>query len=641
MGKKHCKNKVQCLLIGAALLAILLMFYDNYQDTLQLIQEEHRVQRELVEKNITAALEQADLASRLVDAQVRQEKEMILRRLSDRYRQNQDILSWDLAGIRQEIQPYHFYVIDDRSRIVRTTDAAELGMDFSIYPYFDKLLTARRQSGSFVSERLEVSQDGQLKTYGYLPTEDQRYLLEVGLDFREKFVLPEQGNLATLVSLLSRRYPLVDDVHIYRLSKQGELLRSMLNRNSDSGMPVDIDSTRELVGTVLRERKIQEFSSQKNSGDSKKTIRYIPYQSQLRDGKIDWGNSFVVAITYNNQQLSYAMARHQRALCVNVLLILLVFGGMLFGLNYLLRQVEASREQLASIINLTSEGYCRLGPDLQFEQVNEAMCRMTGYSEAELLAILLPRLITECDEEVEATVRPELSLDDIESWKNKELVLLANGGRRMFVVVNATVVRDSDGQVRSAFAFIHDVTNRKVTEEYVRRMAYHDPLTDLPNRKLFYEKMQQELARCRRNDTMLAVLFVDMDRFKFVNDTYGHETGDLLLCEVARRLHSIVRESDMVARLGGDEFTLIVTDLQDENDVSAVANKVLEVFQKPAVIRGQALVLQCSVGVSVFPRDDQQAEGLLRKADAAMYRAKKHGRNRWQVFKDGESELLS
>jgi diguanylate cyclase (GGDEF)-like protein len=168
-----------------------------------------------------------------------------------------------------------------------------------------------------------------------------------------------------------------------------------------------------------------------------------------------------------------------------------------------------------------------------------------------------------------------------------------------------------------------EISQRLKAEEHIRHLAYHDTLTGLPNRKLFQERLGQELARAERLNSLVAVLFLDLDHFKDINDSYGHETGDMVLCEVAERLKSAVREFDLVSRLGGDEFTLFITGIQKDADIETVLVRIRAAFQAPLQVGGLLLPISCSVGMSRFPLDGTHPEELIWKADQAMYEAKR------------------
>jgi len=178
----------------------------------------------------------------------------------------------------------------------------------------------------------------------------------------------------------------------------------------------------------------------------------------------------------------------------------------------------------------------------------------------------------------------------------------------------------------------HDLEERKRVEQSIRHMAHHDALTGLPNRALFRDRLTHAMAQADRYHQKLAVMFLDLDRFKAINDTLGHNVGDQLLKIAAERLRSCVRDCDTVARLGGDEFTVVVEDIIEDHDAAAVAQKILDTLSQPFNLYGHEVFISVSVGVTLYPSDDENADNLLRNADSAMYRAKEYGRNNFQFY---------
>ena len=178
----------------------------------------------------------------------------------------------------------------------------------------------------------------------------------------------------------------------------------------------------------------------------------------------------------------------------------------------------------------------------------------------------------------------------------------------------------------------HDLEERKRVEQSIRYMAHHDALTGLPNRSLFRDRLTHAMAQADRYHQRLAVMFLDLDRFKAINDTLGHNVGDQLLTIAAERLRSCVRDSDTVARLGGDEFTVVVEDIIEDHDAAAVAQKILDTLSQPFNLYGHEVFISVSVGITLYPSDDDNADNLLRNADSAMYRAKEFGRNNFQFY---------
>jgi diguanylate cyclase (GGDEF)-like protein/PAS domain S-box-containing protein len=206
-------------------------------------------------------------------------------------------------------------------------------------------------------------------------------------------------------------------------------------------------------------------------------------------------------------------------------------------------------------------------------------------------------------------------------------------GSLVWFETTSRIIRDVvSGEIREVVGVSRDITERKTVEEHIEYQAYHDALTGLPNRRLFRDRLTVALAHARRLKHPLAVMFLDLDRFKVVNDTLGHSVGDEFLKVVATRLQAALREEDSVARMGGDEFTVLLADLKTSNDAAKIAQKVLETVAQPLPIEGTELFLTTSIGIALFPSDGDTAEALLANADHAMYRAKDAGRNSYQMF---------
>jgi len=208
-------------------------------------------------------------------------------------------------------------------------------------------------------------------------------------------------------------------------------------------------------------------------------------------------------------------------------------------------------------------------------------------------------------------------------------------GRRVPVLIGGAFL---EGQSGKGVAFVLDLTERKRAEERIRYLAQHDALTALPNRLLFRDRLGQAIAQARRAHEHVAVLFIDLDHFKDINDSLGHPVGDRLLRVAARRLQRCLRQGDSVARLGGDEFVISLPALADCNDVLPIATKVLESLRRPYVVEQHELYVTGSIGISVYPSDGQEVEALMRAADTAMYAAKEKGRDNYQFFTPGLNE---
>src|SRR5258706_242727 len=270
---------------------------------------------------------------------------------------------------------------------------------------------------------------------------------------------------------------------------------------------------------------------------------------------------------------------------------------------------------------------------MRFVDVNETACRLLGYSREELLRMGPQDVLPVGREELER------SYDELIAHPGGGADVFVTGMKSHYVCKDGSllpfestrhVLRSEDTTLIAAIS--RDIRARLAIEEKVSYLAQFDALTGLPNRNLFQDRLTQAMALARRNTWPMAVLFIDLDRFKLVNDTLGHAAGDKLLKEAAERLRSCVRASDTVGRLGGDEFAAILSELAKPGDAGLVAQKIIDVFKRPFDLEGKETYVTASVGVTLYPADSDNAEALVVNADAAMYRAKEQGRDNYQYF---------
>jgi diguanylate cyclase (GGDEF)-like protein/PAS domain S-box-containing protein len=206
-------------------------------------------------------------------------------------------------------------------------------------------------------------------------------------------------------------------------------------------------------------------------------------------------------------------------------------------------------------------------------------------------------------------------------------------GRRT-LLLNARQIERKAGKERMILLAIEDITERKKYEEKIQQMAFYDSLTGLPNRKLFSDRLGIVLAQAKRNKKKVGIVMLDLDNFKDVNDTLGHDVGDILLKTVAKWLSGTLRKSDTVARFGGDEFVLIFPDMKVIEEAIQVVQKIIDRFNKPFLIDTHQLVVTTSIGIAVYPNDGMDEKNLMKNADIAMYQAKQAGRARYQLYKE-------
>lgn len=205
-------------------------------------------------------------------------------------------------------------------------------------------------------------------------------------------------------------------------------------------------------------------------------------------------------------------------------------------------------------------------------------------------------------------------------------------GNKRDVEVHCYPVFDAAGNIIQLIEYSIDISERKLFEQRLEQMAFFDTLTGIPNRTLFFDRLGHAISLAKRNRQTLALLFLDLDRFKYVNDSFGHNMGDLLLKEIAARLKNCLRQSDTVARMGGDEFTVILTPITEPRDARIFATKILQLVAEPYFISGHKFIISGSIGISLYPEDGEEVEVLMQKADIAMYRSKEQRNNIFRFY---------
>ncbi len=296
------------------------------------------------------------------------------------------------------------------------------------------------------------------------------------------------------------------------------------------------------------------------------------------------------------------------------------------------KQAEGELQLFASLFNSSNEAIVITDADNRIITTNPAFTNLTGYTQDEV-AGQDPRILSagKTPPELYAEMWQDINRDG--HWQG-ELWDRRKSGEPYPKWLSIAVVRDRAGKIINYIGSFIDITERKASEEKIRYLAYHDALTDLPNRFSLNERLVQALGFSRRNQQLLALLLIDLDRFKVINDTLGHAVGDELLVLVAKRLRSAVRDSDIVARLGGDEFVIVLPCIDSPDDAAAVASKILSLIAAPYVVANRELRTAPSIGISIYPHDSSDPLELLKNADVAMYHAKEMGRGNYQFYKD-------
>lgn len=308
-------------------------------------------------------------------------------------------------------------------------------------------------------------------------------------------------------------------------------------------------------------------------------------------------------------------------------------GGLffVFAVDITQRKLQEEEQKLSVLVfQNIGEGTIVTDADNHIVAINPAFTRMTGYTAEEVVG-RNPSILNSRRHNEEHFHKMWQSLNATGHWQGEIWDRRKDGGLIAFWVTISTIYGD-DQQPHRRVALYSDITKKKQSEETIWRQANFDPLTRLPNRRMFREQLDQELKKTLRSGTSLAVLFIDLDRFKEVNDSLGHHVGDELLVEAANRILSCVRETDMVARLGGDEFTVILNSLPSDAHIERVAQAIITRLREPFQLGEELAYISASVGITLYPDDATAAHGLLKNADQAMYAAKNQGRNRFSYF---------
>jgi len=356
-----------------------------------------------------------------------------------------------------------------------------------------------------------------------------------------------------------------------------------------------------------------------------------------------WNNAFLFPVLWHRKAIGVLDFSARTIAEPDERLLQVVHGlatqiGNYYAQAETMRRLRESEERYASTIELAAIGISHIGADGRFIHVNRQLCEMLGYAREELLGLTFREVSHPEDRHVTDQNRARLYAGEIDSLQ-AEKRYMRKDGTPVWVRINAALKRDADGKPMYDISVVENISERKQAEQRVQYLASHDEMTSLPNRGTFTALLDQAIASVQRRNRKLAVLFIDLDRFKLINDSLGHEAGDLLLKEIARRFKACVRRSDVVARLGGDEFIVLIEEIQRMAQAGQIARKLLSAAIKPIEIMGQECRVTASIGIAVYPGDGDDARSLMKKSDLAMYCAKDEGKNTFQFYTEAAGSM--
>jgi diguanylate cyclase (GGDEF)-like protein/PAS domain S-box-containing protein len=292
--------------------------------------------------------------------------------------------------------------------------------------------------------------------------------------------------------------------------------------------------------------------------------------------------------------------------------------------------VESEQWLATEIVRTMTDGLIVTNSDFKIVKVNQAMSTITGFSADELLG-KPPIFLTSEDQNSSFFRNMRIRLKQVGTWQG-EIQHRRKNGEIVPLWLRLDVIKDNDGSVAYYAGIFSDISSQVELRENLRHLAHHDALTDLPNRLLFHDRLKMAIRRADRTERGVALLFIDLDGFKQINDECGHAIGDAILVEVAKRLKEAVRDEDTVARFGGDEFTILVTGASQQSDASGIAVKIMDSISQPIIIEGREFSLTVSIGIGIYPDDASTPDELIMKADTAMYDIKYSGCNDFLFF---------
>jgi len=308
-------------------------------------------------------------------------------------------------------------------------------------------------------------------------------------------------------------------------------------------------------------------------------------------------------------------------LVVAIVLLLLEFGSRIKHVNYQLA---------ATVFDTSGNGILISDRNNAVLAVNPAFTAITGYTPQDIVG-KNPKLLSSGRHDQAFYAKLWHAVKTEGMWQG-EIWNRSKSGEVFAEWLTISAVKNARGQITHHIAIFSDITERKALSERMEYLATHDGLTGLPNRVMFDELLNKALADAHRSQTKMAVLFLDLDKFKQVNDTLGHDVGDLLLQHVANALQALLRAGDIVARQGGDEFTMVLPNLTSTQDAIQLASKILHALEQPCTLKGHELKNTISIGIALYPDDGADINSLLKHADVALYRAKQAGRNNFQLY---------
>ncbi|MFW6269157.1 MAG: GGDEF domain-containing protein [Bacillota bacterium] len=487
------------LIAGLLIFILIISFisYVNYRSIHNILGDNFINIQQLVEDDLTQIIKNVNNTYSIAEQQLNQEMEEYSQLMLEKYRENPDVESWDLQALKEKMDDYEIYIINQDLEVIRTTFSNDLGLDFSQYSSFARVLRKRMKGDEFVVDRLDLSTTGgDIKKYSYMPTPDNRYLLELSIEVQERYPILENMNIYKDASELTEEYDQVEDISFYSVEMENMGV-AKLRKDKKPFLDPDVPELEEKLSVeAIKQESVQKKVLKKNGYNV--TKKFFPALISSSEDDQQW-HSYVAGITYSDKVLLQEVRRNRDLFIVNGFIMVLAVLIFVIIVYYLLKKFE-----------------------------------------------------------------------------------------------------------------------------YI---AYHDQLTDLLNRKAFLEKINDLIKDQPKKRRQTCIAFLDIDKFKDINDKYGHTTGDMVIKKVSSRLKEGLRKNDLLARMGGDEFIIAFSDISTRDEIINVIERIVKNFKNPLHIEEKEIEINISLGISVYPENGRDIEDLMKKADEAMYVAKRENKD--------------
>ena len=469
------------------------MFLGQYSNIKEVVEDKYNSRQQLVEKNILQTVNYINNAYKIAEQQLNQEMREYSLQMVEKYKQDSNVMTWDLTELQQQFSGYDIYIIDQSLKIIKTTYQEDLGLDFSKYSSFASVLRNRMEGNEFEVDRIDIStQAGEIKKYSYMPSPDNNYLFELSVSIEDQYPSFKSLNLFKDATALTSEYDMVEDISFYSVEPIDYEVAEIRNSKKPYINPDVPEFEEELARQAVINNSRQEDTD--NIEGIQYRYRFFPALVSEKENEQGW-NSYVVGIVYNDQIMQDEINNHRQLFVINLVLLAVLFASFIAVVVYLLKKFE--------------------------------------------------------------------------------------------------------------------------------HQAYHDKLTGLANRKYFVEEFNNLKEKADFAGDNIGVVFIDIDRFKEINDNYGHDMGDEVLKNIASRMINSLKEKDLKARMGGDEFVVALSDLSSKDQIIKVTKRLINEIKMPLTIDGEEISINVSAGVSFYPDDSKELEKLIKSADAAMYKAKR------------------